>query len=140
MSGVIGILGDVAVGAAKSMAAQKGNEFLVETLKDTLRKSNLVSPEVIDNEYFGTALKIAVPALLLWVSTSQKDFLSGQIGEQNAERVQELAKLAIQGASVEVVKPLFDMAVPAIKMFLTAGSEMKELKAGKDVKITQVED
>lgn len=136
MSEVLNVIGNVAVSAAKSVAAQKGNELLVEGIKSAIAKSGYVDEEMLNSPMVDTMLKIVAPAMILYVATAQKQFLADHLGADNAERVQDLAKLALQGASTEAIKPLIGFFVPAIQNFLSAGANMKELSGDSRVEVT----
>lgn len=139
MSEVLNVIGNVAVSAAKSVAAQKGNEVLVEGIKSALKQTGYVDQEMLDNPAVDTLLKIAAPALILYISTANKPFLAEHLGAENANRVQELATMALQGASTEAIKPLINFAIPALKNFLSAGVSLKELTGEKPEEFTVVQ-
>ncbi len=131
------VAGTIVVGAAKAIAAQKLNKKLVETIKSQVRKTNMVPSEIMDHPYFDTVMEIVTPALLLWLASSQEEFLSDNIGSDNAARVQELAQLALTGASTELVKPILMMAIPTIKQLLSSVSSSGKELAEPKYSVTQ---
>lgn len=127
MGEILNVVGDIAMGTVKTVAAERANKFLVDNVKAGLVRTGMISPETADNEQLDMALSVILPAAIIWGSVHQKEFLSNQIGSENVKRIRELAKIAIRTQGMKVVKPLLGIGVPLIKGFLTQGFTAKEL-------------
>lgn len=141
MGEILNTVGDIAIGSVKTIAADRATKFLVENLKKGLVRTGMISPEVADNEHLDMALSVLAPAIILWGSMYQKEFLGNQIGADNVKRIRELAKISIRTQGVKVMKPLFQIGFPLIKGFLTEGFSSKQLPEAREqeVKVVQEE-